>query len=591
MTERTKFLLGLTTIFAVIGLLVRLVSLIPPPPPLLPATPTQVAKATPSRTAEPATVKISILTTTTKAEWLRAVTQAFTETRPAVSGRPVEVEIREESGPEDSEQKVLAGTIKPILWSSSDISGIEMVNQTLRDRGKPPLVSGNLKDKCPSVIYVPTGFAMWRPMAEALGWPDKPISWKQIIELSGDPRGWARYGHSEWGQFTFGHSQPEKSSTGFAMLASLAYAATGKTVDLTPEDVKSDAVKTAFRKVELNTFRYGISTTGLVNPMMKYGPSYLHAAMASETALLYPYVPPHTRVVDFPLVFIFPAEGTFWMDNPTCILEVDWVSAEQREAATLYRNHLLSTASQKKAVEIGLRPVVPGIPVYCPICLKYGADTRISRQAVPPLEPVSGETKAAIIDVFKETRKKSTVVLLLDTSGSMEGLKITNAISGSVEFLGRLDRNDEIHAYIFNDTLMELKPGGRVGDVKEELSKILPGVYAKGSTVLNDAVCTATVRMAKLKAEDEASGEPRLYGIVLLSDGKDENSKTTETDMLRTCIPRTEDGRGVKIFTIGYGSDADKDLLTRIANRTNGNFYIADPGNIQEIYDKISAEQ
>ena len=78
---------------------------------------------------------------------------------------------------------------------------------------------------------------------------------------------------------------------------------------------------------------------------------------------------------------------------------------------------------------------------------------------------------------------------------------------------------------------------------------------------------------------------------MLLSDGKDENSKITETDMLRTCIPRTEDGRGVKIFTIAYGSDADKDLLTRIANRTNGNFYEADPGNIQEIYDKISAEQ
>ena len=79
-----------------------------------------------------------------------------------------------------------------------------------------------VSEQCPRIVYAATGFAMWRPMAEALGWPDKPIGWKTIAELAGDPQGWAKYGHPEWGQFKFGHAHPEKSSTGFSMLATLA---------------------------------------------------------------------------------------------------------------------------------------------------------------------------------------------------------------------------------------------------------------------------------------------------------------------------------------------------------------------------------
>lgn len=591
MTERTKFLLGLLAIFTLVGLVVRLTPLLSQSASVQPITSQPVATAVASNTVKPAggPITISILTTNTKAEWLRAVTRTFTETgKTTTAGRQIQVQIFEEGGPGDSEQKILDGTLTPVLWSPGDLSGLEMVNQTLKDRGKPLLVSGNVKDKCPPIVFVPTGFAMPRNMAEALGWPDKPISWKQIIELASDPQGWARYGHTEWGQFTFGHSHPEYSTTGFNLLASLAYAAAGKTADLTPADVKSAVVKDAFRKVEKNTYIYGTSTTRLLNPMEQRGPSYLHGAMASETAVLYSFA--HKRATPYQLVFIFPAEGTYWMDNPTCILETNWVNAEQREAAQIYRDFLLSPASQDKAVDIGLRPVVPGIALHCPICLEGGTDPRINRQTAP-LETVSGETKAAIIDVFKETKKKATVAVLLDASRSMEGDKIKNAVAGAVEFLDRLDHDDEIYAYKFNDTVTRLQPEGRVSDAGETLRGVLSGLYAEGNTALYDAVCTATTRIGNLRVEDEAAGEPRLYGIVLLSDGQDTKSTKTENDMFSTCLPTGEDVRGVKVYTIAYGDDADKDLLLRIANRTNGKTYAGNPENIRQIYLEISAEQ
>jgi hypothetical protein len=47
--------------------------------------------------------------------------------------------------------------------------------------------------QCLELTSVPVGIAMWRKMAQALGWPSKPISFKQLIDLAQDPDGW--YAH------------------------------------------------------------------------------------------------------------------------------------------------------------------------------------------------------------------------------------------------------------------------------------------------------------------------------------------------------------------------------------------------------------
>ena len=90
--------------------------------------------------------------------------------------------------------------------------------------------------------------------------------------------------------------------------------------------------------------------------------------------------------------------------------------------------------------------------------------------------------------------------------------------------------------------------------------------------------------------QDSQDGERRLYGIVVLSDGMDTASNFSENQMF-ACLPSGESVEGVKIFTIAYGEDADKDLLLRIANRTNGKTFTGDPESIESIYNAISAEQ
>ncbi len=547
------------------------------------AAPTPAPVGTPLPTCPANTVCISIVTNGTKADWLNAVTKTFNAARiKTAAGHYVQVEVKREDTPEATVQRVVDRELQSVLWSPSDISWVDQANQLRKEKGQSAISS----DPCPPVAYIPTGFAMWRPMAQALGWPDKPISWKQIIALSSDPNGWATYGNSIWGQFTFGHSHPQYSSTGFNLLASLAYAAAGKTAGLSPQDVKSPAVKEAFRKVEKNTYYYGNSTTALLNPMETRGASYLHAAMATETAVLYPDA--NKKTTNFDIVFVFPAEGTYWMDNPTCILDASWVTPEQREAAALYREHLLSPASQELAVDIGLRPAIPGIEIHCPICLDGGTDPRMSREAVPPLEPVSADTKAAILEVFYETKKKATVFVVLDQSGSMRGDKLTNAISATQNFMARLDPADKVQVNVFSYQVESLNALGARSAVQEGLFRELAQLKPSGKTLLNDAICTAMQAAQSARERDRAAGEARLYGIVLITDGIEGGSE--QTDPL-ACLPRGEGTDTIKIFTIAYGKNADAKLLKQIADLTNAKAYTGDPATIEQVYQDIQTQQ
>jgi Ca-activated chloride channel family protein len=531
-------------------------------------------------------VEILMLTADTKAEWVVTATEPFNAQRfKTASGKTISVTVMEEGSPGDAQQAVIDGEIQPVVWSPGDISWVETANQVWQDLGKGALVTG----ECPRIVYAATGFAMWEPMAKAMGWPDTPIGWDDIVALAADVEGWGRYGHPEWGQFKFGHTHPEHSNTGFFVLATLVYNSLDAPSGLTPELVKSDPVIEAFKKVELNTYHYGYSTRALSVLMAHQGPSYLHALTSSETSVLATnkYEPDKL----FPYVFIFPAEGTFWSDNPFCILDTEWVSDEEREAAEIYRDFLLQPEQQDLAVSIGLRPANPDVPLHCPICLEYYTDPRVSPETVPPLENVSGETAEAIIDVFNQTKKKATTVLVLDTSGSMSGDKIRMAKEGVVRFLEELDKDDEVMVYLFSDSVETLQPLARAGSVVESLRREVEETGIDRYTTLYDAVCQAKGVAEVVKAEDEAAGEMRLYGIVLLSDGEDTRSRITEEVMFEQCLPQSESADVVKIFTIGYGRDANEELLEQIAGRTNGRAFVADPDNIEEVYLAISAEQ
>jgi len=531
-------------------------------------------------------VEISMWTNDTKAAWVKRVSEDFNNAAFETEfGQRIIVHVDQLSSG-DVFPKILSGEIQPTIWSPGETSWINDANVVWQDLNSRPLTSG----PCTPVVYTAIGIGMWRPMAEAMGWPDTPIGWDDIVELAADPEGWTRYGHPEWGQFKFGHTHPDSSNTGFLAITSAVYAFLGQTDSLTPELVKSEEVREALRILELNTFHYGRSSKSLAIKTALRGPGYLHAGTNSEIGVLATnyYQGAEMR---FPFVFIFPEDSVFWSNNPYCILDTDWVTDEQREAAGIYHDYLIGREAQEIAIEEWLRPVDESIPLSGDLTLDGGTDPRVKVETWG-VESVSGETAAAVLDLFHEVKKRATVAILLDTSQSMTTHKLNGAIQATGAFLKEYarDNDDEISVYIFNDDLIQLQPSGRVGEVGESLQRTIETIFGEGNTVLYDAVCQVVEDIEAREAEAAAAGDPRLYGIVLLSDGQDTNSERSESDMF-SCLPSGETAEGVKIFTIAYGEDADGQLLERIANRTNGKFFESNPDDIQEVLLDILYEQ
>jgi Ca-activated chloride channel homolog len=530
------------------------------------------------------TVVVTVASSNTKQTWLDNVTTKFNASNPKTpSGKNIQVQVKHVTSGASLED-IQNGLSQPVVWSPGDQSWIAQLNQTWQQRNNQPIAS----QACKATIYAPVGFVMWRPMAELLGWPDKPIGWDTIVSLASDPNGWATYGRPEWGQFRFGHTHPEYANSGLLAMTSFVYGVSSKGLNLTAQDVYADEVETAMTALEQVTSKYGRSAPLILDLMARQGTSYLHAAAVPEADAV-KFNIERGNELSQPLAFIFPEGGTIWADHPYCILDnAEWVTDEQVEAAKVFESFLLAKEQQEMAIDAYLRPLDKTISLRAPMTLENGTDSRVTIDTYPALPSPNADISKAVIDLFNITKRKATVLIVLDISGSMEGDKIRTARESTAEFLQRLDANDQVGVTVFSDFVTVFNEPTRAGDVVEELSERVRGLVADGSTNLYGAVCEAVEQMQALK---DAEDDNRLYGIVLLSDGEDTVEQITENQMFATCLPANPEADGIKIFPIAFGEDADTDVLSRIASVTAGQMFKADPASISNVYLSISAEQ
>lgn len=528
-------------------------------------------------------VELTIASSVTKQRWLEASVKAFSDADIRTStGSLISIKVQNVlSG--DSMEKILAGKSLPVVWSPGESSWVSQFDAQWSLHHNKPAMAG----PCRPTIYAPSGIAVWRPMAEALGWPNKPVAWKTLIDLAAEPQGWSKYGHPEWGKLKLGYTHPQYSSAGMLFLTSMVYGISGKASGLTPDQVYSKPVEAGFLAMAQNTSKYGMSTTALLDMMARQGPDYLHAISAFEEGVVR-FNLERGSELRFPLVFISPTEGTFWSDHPYCILDkADWVSPEQKEAATLFLNFLLAKEQQLLATDYFLRPLDSKIGSGTKLTLANGTDPSLRPESQHQFEIPNAATTSAVIDQFLATKRKAKIMLVLDVSGSMIGEPIRAATVATAGFLKRLDPHDKVGLMIFNEhvtTVSDIQPASIVS---EELSRRVLQLVAGGGTNLNGAICQA---VAKMKA-DASSPEDRLDGIVVLSDGADTEGEVSENRMFQTCLPASAEANGIKIFSIAFGDSANLDALSHISKATGGTMFTADASTVDQAYLKISAEQ
>ncbi len=503
--------------------------------------------------------------------WVDAVTQEFNAAgHKSTSGKPIYVRAIP-MGSGETKDEVLAGRLKAHLISPASAAFIELGNAESKTATGKPLVG-----ETENLVLSPVVIAMWKPMAEKLGWGEKPIGWAEILQMASDAEGWARYDAPQWGKFKFGHTHPQYSNSGLISLFAEVYAGAGKVSGLTLQDVARPEVGEFLRQIERSVVHYGESTGFFGRKMFAGGPSYLSAAVLYESMVIESYESEHE--LPFPVVAIYPKEGTFWSDHPAGVVEREWVTPEHRDAAEKYIAYLLAEPQQRRAMEFGFRPADLNVALGAPINAAHGVDPQ---QPKTTLEVPAPPVMEAIIELWKRNKKHANVVLVLDTSGSMRGAKIAGAKEGAAEMINMLGDEDRLSLLPFNHQVRFASQDLTMEAGRPRALETVGTYFADGGTALYDAIAAAHGHLMQDPTPD------MIQAIVVLSDGEDRNSRTKLPQLLET-VKTDNETRTVRIFTIAYGSEARRQILDSISDATGAKSFEGSPETIRKVFKEIS---
>lgn len=169
------------------------------------------------------------------------------------------------------------------------------------------------------------------------------------------------------------------------------------------------------------------------------------------------------------------------------------------------------------------------------------------------------------------------IIFAIDCSGSMnDDNKNELSKECTYEFIQTLYAGDYFTLIKFNDKAQTVIEGQMVEDIVswENIYAAIQQIDANGGTNIENAI-NSSITLS------EISNKGVMEFIVLLSDGQSSLDEDT--------LQKAKEA-GIKIITIGFGKDADEELLTKIAEYTGGKYYKAEVTNISKIFELIREE-
>jgi Ca-activated chloride channel family protein len=522
-------------------------------------------------TAPKGAVKVTFAYSPEKEPLLKPLVAAFNRSGATVGGKPVFVDAQNVASG-DAEARIAAGRYKPVAWTPSSSLWGRLLNFEA-DRALAP-------DTNPSIVRTPLVIAMWEPMAQALGYPRKQIGFADILKLARSNQGWAAYGRPEFGRFKLVHTNPDYSTSGLSSVVAEYYAATGKQEGLQPGDITGKARATV-RAIERSIVHYGDTTLFISDQMRKDGPGYA-SAVAMEEATLVAFN--QNRGSQPKLVAIYPAEGTFYSDNPFILLDGDWVTPAQKEGAQAFQRFLAGKITTDVASKAGFRPADLKAAPVAPLDAAHGVDPKQPARVLGLPEP---RVLAQIKKAWRGDRKPANVLLVLDTSGSMsEEGRLDNAKRGLDAFLAQIQPQDRVGLTIFSDRIQPLIPIGPFDKNQTDLQSTVNRLIAGGGTAVYDATADAFRTVSNLAGHND-----RINAVVVLTDGEDTDSSRTADEVASELAAQGDRETRVRVFTIAYsaGAAGAADALAKIADASGGKAYTGNVGDIESVYRSISS--
>jgi Ca-activated chloride channel homolog len=473
-----------------------------------------------------------------------------------------------------------ANVAKPVIYSPSVSHWLALANY---QSGRQLF---DLADVQPTAL-APVVMAIWESRLDAIrakAGTDE-IGWQELLDVLRSPNGWQDYGFSGRKTVYYGHTDPFISSTALSTLIAEFYASsrsngfTGRRLGL--EQVNEEAVQQGVRDIEQLIRHYSSRTTEF-REYIAQGPEYLDFVALEENDLIYINQGKTNIQPPEKLVALYPKEGTFWHEHPFGIVNGDWVTQEQKDAARVFTQYILSADVQRVIMEQGFRPANPDVELGFPFVEENGVSPA---GPATVLDVPAPDVVSAIQQSWSFVKKQADIMLLIDVSGSMESEdKIGQAKQAAEAFINNMEPTNRIGLAIFSSDFEIRIPLNNTETVQQQIISNIRGLRAEGGTELFDALRQTVDYM------NEQTDTERIRAVVLLSDGADTGDQgVTLNDALRAISASRETLNPVIVVPVAYGADADINALSSIARSSNTRVQSGDPQNILSVLEIISS--
>ncbi|MGK0289145.1 MAG: Ca-activated chloride channel family protein [bacterium] len=178
----------------------------------------------------------------------------------------------------------------------------------------------------------------------------------------------------------------------------------------------------------------------------------------------------------------------------------------------------------------------------------------------------------------KNKRTPVNIALVLDRSGSMSGEKLQRAKDAAKLAIDLLGKNDIVSIITYDNVVSVLIPATKVSN-KKDIKQKIDQIYAGGSTALFAGVSKGAEEIRKFINKN------RVNRIILLSDGLANVGPSTPGALAELGSSLIKEG--VSVSTIGLGLGYNEDLMSKLAQKSDGNHaFVQHPKDLAKIFNQ-----
>jgi Ca-activated chloride channel homolog len=446
--------------------------------------------------------------------------------------------------------------------------------------------SGFAPDNRRSLARSPVVVAMPEPVAASVGWPEKKLGWKDLLQKI-----------TTGTDLRTGIVEPTRDAAGLSGLLALSAAAGGAGPDaqkITAGALRALATgRSALRQDLLARFPRSADPASIATSLGA-------AALSEEDVIQYNATKPPIQ-----LAALYLNPPPISLDYPYAIMP--GIDPAKAAAAAGFFDVLQDAAFRDRLGAQALR--APDGTWGAGFAAPKGAPSPAGSAA--PTAPSSGGGKAAgvlnpeivdrVLSTWTAVTLPSRMLAVVDISGSM-GAKVPTAggatrqqvtIAAAEKGLALFDDNWAVGLWTFSTDLdgdkdyRELVPIGPLSSQRSRLLAASRSIRPKpgGRTGLYDTV------LAAYKAVQEDWEPGRVNSVVLLTDGQNDNaSGLTQQQLLAALKKAVDPKRPIQVVIVGISSEVSQPELESITKVTGGGVFVTeDPAKIGDIFLKAIA--